>query len=151
MDASAVNALLETAQYSQMTARESALAREWIRRHAAEYDSLEFNAAVGAGVELGPQFSAEIRRQAMLGTRKRADIIARRGDRATIVELKNTLNAEALTQLLAYSALFSVDHPGIAIEQLYAVGRQAIEGAPEILGARGVTVEIYGSTPLAAV
>ena len=143
MDRSRVQALLAQSNYNQMTASESALAREWLKRHASEYEEIDFNVRLGDGVRLAFEADEAIQRQARLSTQRRADIIARSPDHATIVELKSTLNEEALLQLQLYQSLFRAEHPEVASLQMTAAGYRAEPATLKLLGEYGVQVELY--------
>ena len=143
MDIDQVNALLAQPTYNQMTANESALAREWLKRHAADYDSVQFNVRLGDGVTLPFEADAAIQRQARLSTQRRADIIARSPNHATIVELKSTLNEEALLQLQIYQSLFSAENPEVESLALTAAGYAIEPETAKLLADYGVTVELY--------
>jgi len=143
MDIDQVNALLAQPTYNQMTANESALARAWLGRHAADYDAIGFNVRLGDGVTLPFEADQSIQRQARLSTQRRADIIATKPNHATIVELKSTLNEEALLQLQIYQSLYSAEHPEVESIQLTAAGYAIDPNTRKLLRAYGVTVELY--------
>jgi hypothetical protein len=143
MDASQVQALLNQSSYTQMTVRESALVREWLTRHAADYDEIEFNVRLGDGVTLPFEADQSIQRQARLSTQRRADIIATNPNHATIVELKSTLNEEALLQLQIYQSLYSAEHPEVESLGLTAAGYAIEPETARLLADYGVTVELY--------
>jgi len=135
--------LLNSRQFPGMTLTESGVAREWIRAHAFQYDSIEWNVRLGDGVELGPEFDEATRRAARLNSQKRADFIARGPLATAIVEVKNRLDARALGQLLMYRQLLSAMRPISGPVLLYAAGARIDPDTRPTFEAAGIIVEIY--------
>lgn len=135
--------LLALVQFPQMPVLESYVAREWLKAHVDEFDSIEFNVRLGDGLDLGAGYDEATRKQAQLLTQKRADIVARFGDNVTLVEVKDRLSLSALGQLTGYDTLFRMANPGIRSVRLLAIGRDASVDVPELLRAHGVAVELY--------
>jgi hypothetical protein len=138
-----VSQLIGTYRYDQMTADESAIAREWIRRHAAEYDSVAFNVRLGEGVDPGPAYTDDVRRMAQLGSQKRADLVACVEYSCTIVEVKVRISLDAMGQVLAYKTLLTAENPGVTVDHLVVIGNAAAPDVPELFAAHGVETEIY--------
>ena len=138
-----VAALLLPTQYPHLQLIESSIAREWIRAHAAEWDSVEFDVNLGTGVALGPGFDQTTRDQARYLTQKRADLIARRGTVANIIEIKRRVDFGPMGQLLGYATLYHADFPGTTDLQLTAIGWDALQDAVEVLHAHGINVETF--------
>ena len=126
-----------------LTPIESAVAKAWLVKHAAEYDTVDFNVRLGSGIEL-PEGSADyLKRFARASTTKRADMILYNVEGATIVEVKIRIGGSALGQLLLYRKLFLADHPEISTVHLVVAG-QTIEPdvRPSFLE-HAITVELF--------
>lgn len=143
MDQATLQQLITATQYPAMTAVESTIARQWIMAHGAEYDSIEFNCRVGNSVELGPEFDDTTRRQAMLLSQKRIDVLARLGSEVTIVEVKVRASLGTLGQLLGYQLLYRQDHPEATAVHLVAIAYDALVDVEAVLQAYGVDVELF--------
>jgi hypothetical protein len=138
-----VATLLLPTQYPGLQMIESQIAREWVRAHAAEWDSVDFNVNLGTGAELGPGFDQTTRDQARFLTQKRADIIARRGTVANIIEIKRRVDFGPMGQLLGYATLYHADFPDTSDLLLTAIGWDALQDAVEVLHAHGISVETF--------
>lgn len=143
MDNSKLAALLAEDTYPHLQRIESAIVREWLRRHGAEWDAVEFDVNLGEGVALGPGYDQTTRDQARYLTQKRADMIARRGTVANIVEIKRRVDFTPMGQLLGYATLWHVDHPETTELLLTAIGWEALQDAVEVLHAHGINVETF--------
>lgn len=143
MSPEAVGVLLAQSTYPHLGIKESAIAREWIRRHAAEWDRIDFDVNLGTGVELGPGYDQAQRDQATKLTQKRADMIARRGTVANIIEIKRRVDFGPLGQLLGYATLYHADYPDTTDTLLTAIGFSALNDAVEVLHAHGINVETF--------
>jgi hypothetical protein len=143
MSPEAAQLLIDKRQYEGMTLEESRIVRAWLRRHAVQYDTIEFNVRLGPGVQLGEGFDDATRRAALLSTQKRADIIARRAAGATIVEAKPRIDFRGMGQLMGYRHMWIEDHPTIPVEQLVAIGFTTAEDILPIFTAQGIAVETF--------
>lgn len=151
MDAAQLTQLFSQVQFYQMTVNESAIARAWLIRHQGEFDEIEFNPQMGTPPDLGPGFDAVTQQQAARLMAKRSDIIASRGDEATIVEVKPRLSFSALGQLLGYRLLYHLAHPEFRKIHLVAIGHGASIDTLEVLMAYGVNVELFPDVTLVGV
>lgn len=135
--------LLSLKQFPQMTVYESQVAAAWVRKHAAEWEEMDFNVSLGSHQVLGPGHSEATQRQAAFITTKRADIIATSGEFAAIVECKLRLSLSALGQLLGYEILWRAEHPETTDVQLIAIGHSARLDVVDILMAHAIQVELF--------
>lgn len=143
MDKAILSQLIRQEKYPQMTATESIITRQWIIKHGAEFDAIDFNHRVGNSVELGPEFDDTTRRQAQLLSQKRLDILACSGTEVTIVEVKVRVALGALGQLLGYQLLWKQDHPETTAVHLVAIAYDALVDVEAVLQAYGVDVELF--------
>jgi len=135
--------LLDQIQYPGMTFVESEITRAWLQQHGDEFESLEFNVRLGAGVELGEEYGEETRRDATMLSQKRADIVAIARGVVTIVEVKVRIGLPALGQLIGYRELWRRDHPDAGFIRLLAIGRSAVSDVDLVFRAQGVEIETF--------
>jgi len=135
--------LLTRRQYEQVNKIESAIARAWLVAHGAEYDAVEFNVRLGAGQQLGPEFSDATRAAAQASTQKRADIVVTRAGQTTIIEIKERIGFSVLGQLLGYRALYLQDHPELTGIQLLAIGQSVRTDVEPVLREHGIALEYF--------
>ena len=135
--------LIQQTFFPGMTFVESAVMREWIFRHGAEYDSIEFNVRLGKGAELGPEFDEPTRRLAFQVSPRRADAICTIRRSITIVEAKVNVSLGALGQLIGYRELWLADHPETVDVKLVAIGRRLMNDAEPAFRQQGIDVELF--------
>jgi len=133
------------------TAQESAIGRAWLRAHANDYDSVEFNVRVGKGVGLPPGTPEYVGLAAYAGTTKRIDIVAHRGSSIDIVELKEVLGLGAIGQLLGYAHLYLADHPQTGHVGMIAAGLMTQADVAPVYTKSGIAVELFPAAQLSSV
>ena len=135
--------LLETKIFPGMSLRESRILRAWIANHGAEWDVLDVEPRLGAGVLLPPHYDDKFRADWLQRTRARPDLIAKRApNRALIVEAKEYLTNEGIWQVKAYGDLYRVEFPGDALS-LAVVCEGAHPTAVSIAAGQGVQILRY--------
>ncbi len=142
-------ALLALNTYPHLRSVESAIVREWIRAHGAEYEEIAFDVLLGQGVELGPGFDETTRQQATLLFQKRADLIASRAGLVNIVEVKRRIDFGPMGQLIGYATLYRAEFPDTRELRLTAIGWDALQDAQLVLNAHGIDVETFPNLALA--
>lgn len=145
--------LLLQIQFPGMPAPESDVAKLWLQRHGAEYDTIEFNVRLGDGAEPPAGLDASIERMTRLVTQKRADVIATRDGRATIIEAKIRAGLGAAGQLNGYRALYQRANPGAPAPRLLVIAKYADPDVQYALAEQGIDLILYeraGSSPPAA-
>lgn len=106
----------------QILPLEKTVGRKWLLVHQAEYDRADFNVRVGKGVDIGPGYSAQFRKQAQDVSQRRIDIVLWKGNQPTIVELKDNIGISAAGQLELYQSLLPALYPGTPAALLIVVG-----------------------------
>lgn len=129
--------------YPERTGRESAVIREWLNRYLHDYERIMFSVRVGVGQTPDPSHLIGVQRASVQSTRKRVDILAWRGGRVTLVEVKERVTHHALGQILAYQHLLLEEDPALDFEALVAIGRYSDVDTVRVLNAAGVTVLLY--------
>lgn len=135
--------LLSLTRYDQLTVNESAVAQQWLQKHADDFDDVQFSVRLGSTVDRMPDWTEITWKQAQILSQKRADMIATKGTEITIIEIKLRLSLAALGQLLGYKILWEVEHPETTDVHLWAIANSALVDAADILLAHNVSVELY--------
>ena len=139
--------LLERRSFPGMTARETRILQSWLALHGNEWDSIDVEARLGAGVLLNPhQWSEKERRDWYERTRARPDCIAKRGSTALIVEAKEFATSEAIWQVQGYRDLYRAEFPDDAVTTL-VVCEDAHPTAVAVAAGQGVTILRYRIPP----
>lgn len=126
-----------------VTRQESAIGRAWLRKHAADYDSVEFNVRVGQGVGLPPGTALYIFQAAFASTTKRIDIVAHRGTSVDLVELKTVLNLGAIGQLIGYAHLYLDGHSKVGHIGMIGAGLTIQADISPVYTKAGIMVELF--------
>lgn len=131
-------------QLPGMPRPESDVCKEWLQRHAAEYDQIDFNVRVGAGVELqGGDFTPETIALANSMTQKRIDMVTWVYGQPGIWECKIRASLGAVGQLIGYRELFAVTYPGSPQPTLTILARRVDPDTLQVCSAQGIDVILY--------
>lgn len=141
MDSSTIDLLLKQIAYKGMPKPESDITRAWLRRHAHEYDSVDFNVRLGAGQDIQPGIDAATAAQYSQISRKRADIVATAGHVVDIIEVKPAMSFAGVGQLVGYKHLWEENHLA-PVRRLIAVAQIIDPEVQRVLKAQGCTWEI---------
>lgn len=144
MDAAALDLILHCYCLPGLNHYEDVLARAWLRDWHHFYDSVEFQAHVGGGLDCGPEYPENIRRMYRHNSQKRIDALARGPFGVTIVEIKHRLDLAQLGQLIGYRWLWVHEHNAPAEHvELVALGFTALEDVAHAMRANGVRLILY--------
>lgn len=135
--------LLARRIYPGMSQAESRILRSWIGNHGAEWDAINVEPRLGAGVLLSPHYDQKFRADWEQRTRARPDCIATRApDQALIIEAKEQATSEAVWQVLAYRDLYRAEFPAARILTLI-VCAEAHPTAVAVAVGQGVRIVRY--------
>jgi len=126
-----------------MTAFETEIAKQWIVRHANDYDSIEFNVRLGKAQGIPPSFDESMIRLSQAITRQRADIVAHVDYAVDIIECKPRAKTSAIGQLAGYRHLWTDDHPNIPVRRLVVVAIDMDDNVANVYAREGVVYELY--------
>lgn len=98
-------------QWPGMNPREVVVFNNWLILHFKDYTAFDFNVRVGQGTDPGPTYDAESRRQYILNTQKRIDVMAWQDSNPTIIEVKDRAGLSAIGQIVGYRHLYFNDNP----------------------------------------
>jgi len=135
--------LLVQIQYPGMSFVESEITRAWLNRRGAEYDEISFNLRLGAGVEVGDEYTPEEKRMVKALTTKRVDVVARLADQVDLLEVKVRIAFPVIGQLVGYRALWEREHPALPVRRLLAIGRSVVPDAADIIEGQGIHIETF--------
>lgn len=135
--------LMNLARYKGMVETEAYIMRQWIIRHAAEFDRIEFEVRLGPGGDAPAEWSDQQRAEYKHLTQRRADAIAWLGDNAVIIEVKTRLKPQDVGQLLTYRWLFLNDFPHLPQPRMLAIGRRGGTDVTTSLNVHGIDVELF--------
>lgn len=121
MDADAKALLLAREKYPGLTAEQSSLAREWVRKHADEYDGILFN------VRAGPLL---------------LHMVAMKGSEVTLVHVPLWVGLQAVDFLQAGKHWRKHNTDTTAVN-LVAIGYDVGASTHELLRVRYISVEIF--------
>lgn len=135
--------LLLRKYFPERTDRESGVLLAYLVAHADEFDEVTFSVRIGKGLEPNPEHLPGVQANTRFSTRKRIDMLARRGELYTIVECKERVTPASLGQITTYKHLFLEEHPDAIDPALVVIGRYSDEDTIRALQANGVTVYLY--------
>lgn len=135
--------LLTRTYFPERTQRESAVIRDWLTEHGADYDRFAFSVRVGTGLAPDPEHLPGVQRNTVFSTRKRIDVLAWQGPQPYIIEVKERVNPAALGQLQTYRHLWMEENPDALTPRLIAIGRTSDPDTIRILNANGVDIYLY--------
>jgi hypothetical protein len=93
-------------RFEGMLPREIAIWKMWLRKNESRFSRYHYNVRVGQGVDPGDSYSFDTRRNAIINSRKRLDVLAVQGNRVTIIEVEENPGAAAPGQLITYEVLW---------------------------------------------
>lgn len=146
MTDAALQAVLGRERLPGLNQYEETLARAFLRDWHHLYDSVEFQAHVGGGIDCGETFTESIRRMYRHNSQKRVDMLAQGPFGVTIIEIKHKLDLASLGQLVGYRWLWTFEHPKPhEYVELVALGFECLEDVAYTMRALGVRLVLYPS------
>jgi len=119
------------------------IAQAWLRAHAAEYDSVEFNVRLGQGIVLPETADPSMKLFAQAVSTKKADIVLKKGAAVTIVEIKIRVGGAALGQLQLYRHLYLAEHPAAENVRLIVAAQYLEPDVADVYRAHDVAIELF--------
>jgi len=102
----------ERLKYPGLLPEEVLVLRAWLALHEHEYDRFDYNMRIGQGIDPGSNYSAEVRKQAVMNTQLRIDAVAWKGAQPSIVEVKRRTTPSNVGQILTYDSVWRKEFPG---------------------------------------
>jgi hypothetical protein len=132
----------QTPLYPGLRLPERLVLAAWQRIHWKDFTSFEYNVRLGRGHDPGPNYSPAIRQMAVQNAQKKIDVVAQGPNRATLIEVKERAVPGAIGQLLTYSHLWELEHPGAPTPLLKIIASRVSPGVIEAAQRVGIFVEI---------
>ncbi len=86
--------------------RERAVLRAWFKLYESRFENYLYNLRLGKGRDPGDGFPPEARRDAVMNSQSRVDVVAWSGGRVTLIEVKERALARQVGQLVSYEILW---------------------------------------------
>lgn len=93
-------------RYPGMQLREILIWKNWLFANSTRFDRYEYNVRLGSGADPGPSYSDSARRMWIANSMKRADVVAVKSGRVTIIEVEESPGLTAFGQLAGYLTLW---------------------------------------------
>jgi hypothetical protein len=91
--------------------KETNIWNAYLTQHPGQFQTLDYNVRVGKGFDPGPSFTDSARRDAIMNSQLRIDVVGYDGAAWWLVEVKVRAGAGAVGQLLQYKRLFQDAYP----------------------------------------
>jgi hypothetical protein len=135
--------LLIRKHFPERTDGESFVIRAFLLEHLGDFDRITFSKRVGHGITPDPTHLPAVQANTAFSSMLRIDILAWRGTRPVIIEVKQDITPAALGQILTYRYHLLEEFPDAPEPDLVVVGRTANPDAIVALQSHGVTVYVY--------
>lgn len=129
-------------KYPGMAPREVIIFRQWMRLHQDEYDRFDYNVRIGNGTDPGPNYDDATRKQYIMNTQKRVDVVGWKGAQPTIIEVKDRATASSMSQLITYDTLWPITYPNTPPPKLLLVTNRVSADMPLVLARAGIRLEM---------
>ena len=97
--------------FKHMLQRETNIWQNYLKQHPGQFQTLDYDVRIGKGFDPGPSFTDSARREAILNSQLRIDVVGYDGSAWWLIEIKVRAGAGALGQLLQYRTLFKRAYP----------------------------------------
>jgi len=121
---------------------ETELWETWLRLFKDKFDRFEYDVRVGKGAKPHRKLPPEIEKDLKMLTQKRIDVVAWKGDQATIIEVKPFAGLSAVGALLGYKTLWMDENPGKRTPKLALVTNQINRDMQRVCEKEGIEVYI---------
>jgi hypothetical protein len=138
-----LGALLDLNTLPGLRRPDTKVAQAWLREHAPEYDSVEFNVRLGQGIVLPETADPSMKLFAQAVSTKKADLVLHAGANVTIVEIKIRVGGSALGQLELYKNLYLAAHPEAGDVRMIVAGQYLEPDVESVYRAHNITIELY--------
>jgi len=132
----------ERLKYPGLLPREVLILQSWLKLHEKDFDRFDYNFRVGEGTDPGPTWPDYIRQQAIQNSQKRIDVVAWKGDQATVAEVKDRAGFAAVGQLVGYRPLFVARFPDKPRPLLLLITNVVNNDILPVLGEMGIRLDV---------
>lgn len=129
-------------KYTHMIGENADIWSRFIDGNPERFDTVDYDFRVGEGMRLEPGWPDHVKRDATALTQKRIDVLAWRGEKPTIIEVKRRVGLSTLGQVLGYKILFMRGFKNIEEPELLVVTGAIGEDDRRVLESHRVPVEV---------
>jgi len=129
-------------QFPAMLPRETSIWQNYLAQHPAQFQSLDYNVRVGKGFDPGPAYADSARRDAILNSQLRIDVVGFDGQTWWLIEVKVRAGAGAVGQLLQYEVLFEQAYPAKLPLKLMMVTDRPKLGLADLCSKHGIALVV---------
>lgn len=126
---------LKRHRYPHMVKEEIEIWKGFLQKYGTRFDKYEYDVHVGKGAGRIPGLSEPYQTMAITISQKRIDVVAHKGKKAYIIELKDSADLQAIGQLEGYKTLYQDKHGNRSIDGLilasYKADQDIIRSAKE--------------------
>ena len=97
-------------RYPHMLPGDRAVWDRYIEQHGEYFEGFDYDVHVGEGVGEISGYPDAIKKAALVLTQKRIDAVGYRGNEVWVIEIKPHAGLSAIGQVLAYEALYNIEH-----------------------------------------
>ena len=134
-------------QFPAMLPRETNIWQTYLNQHPLEFETLDYNVRVGKGFDPGPAYADSARRDAIMNSQLRIDVVGFDGNTWWLIEVKVRAGAGAVGQLLQYRTLFRQMYPDKSPLSLMMVTDRPKLGLADMCQEHAITLAVVASPP----
>jgi len=135
---------LKRRKYPHMIGENAEIWNKFIDKYPGRFDTVDYDFRVGSGMVLNPAWPESVQRDAKALTQKRIDVLAWKGEKPTIIEVKRRVGLSALGQVLGYRILFRGEFRNLGDPAVLVLTSAIGADDEKVLEASGVPVEVMG-------
>lgn len=114
----------------------------FVQKYPNRFDTVDYDVHVGSGIETPEEPESKPAEQWRDLTRKRIDVVAWKGDFATIIEVKKRVGLATLGQVLGYRFLYRRENPDVSLKPLLILCSQIDKDDIDVLNNFGILFEV---------
>lgn len=107
--------------YPHMSTADTEIWRRFLLAYPTQFDAVIYDLAVGSGPEFDHTAGGILGDNIKRLWQKRIDVVGKKNDNITIIEIKPAATPYAFGQLQAYAALFERDYDPFLVEELLVI------------------------------
>ena len=93
-------------KYPHLKAEETEIWSRFIEKYPDAFESVEYDVLVGAGAEVEPEESEEMRKDIEYLTKKKIDVVGFKGDEISVIEIRKRAGLDIVGKLVSYVELY---------------------------------------------
>lgn len=121
--------------------------QKFLDLHAGEYSQLIYDVRVGNGTDPGPEYTDNVRYDAITLSQRRVDVVGYQAKIITLFEVTTSAGLTALGQLMAYPKLYVDTYTPALPVKPHLVTYQFQADIEKIFVAQGIEYTVIGGAP----